>query len=290
MLNDFCDNKFPSMKNAIFYTLFLLIASSVYSQYTYGLDLEQHDAKIDGKLNLNTDGNSIYIGENAGINHTGINDQNVVIGYNSGLNLTSANSNTFVGFETGKNIKTNFGNTFFGGLAGRDAVFGAANTFIGYLSGSQFISGIGNVFIGSNSGQRLFTGDYNLILGSSAGPAISTTSGGDLGNYNVYIGNEAGNALFAGNSYQLVIEAGDNDPSTQMIYGEFDTDRIGINWNLNVPLSATFSVNGSSNLSGIVTFQDILQLKPLDASSVTAYLLVPRRDAGCTRYVTCHIN
>lgn len=44
---------------------------------------------------------------------------------------------------------------------------------------------------------------------------------------------------------------------------------MGINWDCAQQLSATLSINGSAMVTEITTLQNILQLTPLDASTIT---------------------
>jgi len=171
----------------------LLMTTLIYSQYNYGLEVEQRDAKIEGKLNLTSGNGNLQLGINAGI-------------------LLQAPS----------------------------------NTVIGSFAGDQSQFGFENVILGSGAGKRV-EGRSNTFLGTGAG---ATTSGGS---YNVFLGYEAG--AFENNSHRLYIESTfrqDSNNSRPLIYGEFDTDRAGINWDSSIPLPATLSVNGNIQSNSLI--------------------------------------
>lgn len=96
----------------------LCCATSIFCQYNYGLEVIDHDAKIEGKLNLNASGQSIFIGLNSGIEDDGTNNENTFLGYQSG----------------------------------RENIDGYHNVFLGHFSGHRNISGYNNIFIGDKSG------------------------------------------------------------------------------------------------------------------------------------------
>ena len=300
----------------------LLFTFLLSAQYNYGLEVEQHDAKIEGKLNLEANGSSVIIGNDAGINDDGTNNENVFLGHKAGELNTEGTWNTFIGFASGFKNTTGDVNTFIGKRAGSANVSGDGNVYVGYDAGLSNIQG-GNVFLGTGagafssvgnstfigtaagqntsgelntfvgwiSGQFNTLGSANTYLGVSSGNKnvegnsntyIGTNSGanneygsgntflgdgtgiGNEGSDNVILGYLAGtNNLFGAtafsgnifigskagseesNSNRLYIE---NSSSTApLIYGEFDTNKAGINWDSSVPLPATFAVNGTAS-------------------------------------------
>lgn len=153
----------------------------------------------------------------------------------------------YIEFNSECNNQTNFANTFLGAQAGRDFTWGAANTFVGSFCGSRFSSGVGNLFLGTSAGGAMHSGDYNILIGDETGPAGASSQ--DLsGSHNIYIGHQAGRTLKAGDEYRFVIETEINTQS-QMLYGEFDNDKLGVNWDLTKPLPSTLSVNGTLHIS-----------------------------------------
>jgi len=205
---------------------FLLITTLIYSQYNYGLEVEQQDAKIEGKLALgNYSDSNLFIGIDAGINSsTGIG--NTSIGFKSGMSNSVRNFNTTFGAEAGR-YNEGFINTLIGGLSGKNITTGWGNTLLGYSSGTVLKQGSANVMIGRGAG-------FTNVFGSS----------------NVFIGDSAGH--FETGSNKLYIESSQpNQPDNQtpLIYGEFDNDKAGINWDSSIPLPATLSVNGTLHIS-----------------------------------------
>lgn len=232
----------------LFTTLLLLNTIILSAQYNYGLEVEQQDAKIEGKLELTDGFNSVYIGRNAGINTNGsILNRNTIIGYNSGSNLVGGALNLFVGFEAGK-IATGGSNTIVGALAGINLVNGISNVLIGSQSGQGMIAGNGNVAIGWHAGVSSESGSDNVFIGQFAGPATDVIAAESTGSNNVFIGSRAGNIFSTDANNKLVIESTRN-PESQLLYGEFDNRTIGINWDIAIPLPATLSVNGTLHIS-----------------------------------------
>jgi len=224
----------------------LLFTTLLFSQYNYGLEVEQRDAKIEGKLALgNSSDSNLFIGIDAGINNTtGL--SNTSIGFNSGMSNSAKNANTTVGAEAGK-YNESFINTLIGANSGRMITTGWGNTLLGYSSGTVLKGGSANVMLGRAAGFMNVSGSFNVFIGDSAGY------------------HETG-------SRKLYIEASqwnENDNQMPLIYGEFDNDKAGINWDSSIPLPATFSVNGTAIVKDTTTLENILQLKPLDANMIT---------------------
>lgn len=177
-----------------------------YGQYNYGLEVEQQDAKIEGKLNIEYGNESVIIGKNAGINHPIDNtNPNVIIGSFAGENSTQGGPNVLVGASAGQNLRGN-ANVAIG------AVAGSARSELRYA----------NTYLGMRSGML------------------------NRGSYNVFLGYESGfNLPFE--SHRLSIQ---NDQSrNSLIYGEFENDKAGINWDGTMPLPATLSINGTLHIS-----------------------------------------
>lgn len=179
--------------------------------------------------------NNVYIGESAGqvskfsVFNTGIGTDalgsstnsygNVAIG-DSALAINRSNFNVAVGFLAGHHNPTGTQNVFVGGNSGRHNNAGNYNTYLGYNTGRLNLNGSENVFIGDYAGENSGSGQRN-----------------------VFIGNEAGRA--ATSSERLFIENSSSD--TPLLFGEFDSDRVGINWNSLVSLPSTLSVNGNAS-------------------------------------------
>ncbi|CAL2106076.1 conserved exported hypothetical protein [Tenacibaculum sp. 190524A02b] len=216
----------------------------------------------------NVNGNfNLFLGANAGLNNTSASN-NLFLGYNSGKENTTGNNNLFIGATSGfKNTLGNF-NTFIGKDAGRSNTSasynmflgaktgysnttGTLNTFLGYYSGYANTTGINNVYIGALAGQSGI-GDRNVFIGSHAGFKNKGEGNVLIGNYAGY--NEAG-------SNKLYIE--NSNDSTPLIYGDFSTNRIGINtktFNSNESLAVkgnTFIDGALKSVNGAILGEDV---------------------------------
>jgi hypothetical protein len=222
------------MKILLTPTILILFVSICIGQYNFGIEMEEYDVKIKGKLNLSTVGSSVIIGDNAGMNDRSF-APNVYIGLNAGMSSVTNVSNTIIGAYAGMRNSTNQ-NTLIGSEAGRNTFSGNAfaNTFVGHASGITNESGSSNVFIGQFSGGGLKHGKSNVCIGNSAGPESSGIYFN--GDHNIYIGYRAGDGINADQSNRLVIESGNQD--NPLIYGEFDNDLLKVNGTLHVTETA----------------------------------------------------
>lgn len=215
----------------------LFCTSFCYGQYTYnyGLEVEQHDAKIEGRLNLDSGNDDLYIGRHAGgIVQMG---QNVAIGHEAALLQDWGNANTMLGFRVANNSESLARNVLMGTNTGQASKTLVDNVYLGMAVGS--CSGCTsiqerNIFIGSSAG----------LLGNSAN--------------NIILGYYAGRQLRDQDSDNLLIieNANDSDLNTKhLIFGEFDNRKVGINWEStsstgNYPdIPATLSINGTLHIS-----------------------------------------
>jgi hypothetical protein len=189
---------------------------------------------------------STFIGNLAGkTGATGA--SNVVMGYQSGDNLTTGYANTFIGANIGNNT-TQFGVT----AVGFEALKSNANSYttaLGYQAGTAQTTGVGNIYLGYFAGSSNVTGGLNTYLGGRSGQsstasgntalgffsAGNTTSGGfntfvgdscgftnTTGNRNVFLGYKAiGSSATA--SDQLVIQSDNGSKVQKLAYGDFST-------------------------------------------------------------------
>ena len=169
------------------------------------------------RLEVKNNGQSIFIGEESGLNDDLSFNANTFMGFQSGRDNTSGDANVFMGFQSGLSNTTGEDNVFVGFKAGQTNTTGGYNSFLGYHAGQYNTSGIVNVFVGYRAGWKNTTGGYNTFLGSSAGSAntvaVSNTYLGwgsgrtnTTGSYNVFVGDNSGadnttgyNNVFIGN-------------------------------------------------------------------------------------------
>lgn len=120
-----------------------------------------------GKMALNDGGNSVFIGDNAGLSDDATANLNVAIGTSALQNNVTGASNVAIGNLA---LNTNLGstNTAVGANALQLNTTGVSNTAVG--AASQLNSGIGtfNTSVGTNTLFLLTTGSSNAALGSSA--------------------------------------------------------------------------------------------------------------------------
>lgn len=138
-------------------------------------------------------------GVSAGQNTTG--DENTFIGYFAGQSNTTGIRNTFMGSNTGAN-STGSRNTFLGSYAGELNTTGVSNVYMGYYAGRNSTSGSRNVYIGKDAGIWNTTGSDNVFIGLGSGK-------NETGSHKLYIDN----------NYNV----------TPLIYGDFSSDKLGIN-------------------------------------------------------------
>lgn len=194
------------------------------------------DARIEGRLAL---GDSLSGNIQIGFNHLNLFTpsglENLFIGNQSGRVHTSGERNTYIGNDSGRGSTSATNNTFVGVLSGQAIDGGDRNTFIGYSAGYNN-SNSNNVFLGNEAGFRNTLGRGNVFIGYAAAF------------------NESG-------SNRLYIE--NTNSATPLIYGEFDSDKAGINWDSTIPLPATLSVNGTIHIS------ETAKLEPLSSPPST---------------------
>src|SRR5688500_2029491 len=142
--------------------------------------------RLDGKMaQLESAGNSLFLGHNAGKNDDGSDNYNLFIGLEAGKVTASGSSNTFVCQGTGS-VNTASDNTFIGRDAGGSNTFGTANTFVGQGAG-DLNTASNNTFIGKDAGGANTSGASNTFVGQGAGDANTASN-------NTFIGKDEGGA------------------------------------------------------------------------------------------------
>jgi trimeric autotransporter adhesin len=200
-------------------------------------------------MNLNSSGSyNTGIGQTALLsNSTG--SFNTALGFGSMRNNTSGISNLAVGNISLRNNTTGSFNTAVGPGALFSNTTGINNTGVGYntlnfnTSGQentgtglyalfQNTSGSYNSATGSKALQAITTGSLNTAIGYQAGYSAITGTG------NVFLGANAGYSETGSNKLYIA----NTNTSVPLIYGDFSTNRVGIN--TNTP-TANMQVNGT---------------------------------------------
>lgn len=213
------------------------------------------DYQIAGITVLDATGaNNIHLGANVSTSGS----HNTVLGHSAGETANSgATHNTLVGHQAGRAINGGDYNTGIGCNSLYNVANGIMNTGVGYQALSA-CRGIYNTGSGAQSGLQVSTGQYNTLSGYQAGYAIgaannNTVSGAKAGRYldganNVIAGYEAGygggnhtNCVLLGFqaarnltdlSNKLYIE--NSNSNSPLIYGDFGTNFLRINGNLDI--------------------------------------------------------
>jgi hypothetical protein len=117
-----------------------------------------------GQIEILNTGNSVYLGENAGLNDDLSNRRNTGVGYNALASVVNATGNTAVGYQALQNTRV------------------GSNTGIGFQVLQANITGDWNAAMGENAMVNSTTGAWNTAVGSQA------LSGSNTGSNNVAIG------------------------------------------------------------------------------------------------------
>ncbi|OFY29766.1 MAG: hypothetical protein A2X01_14805 [Bacteroidetes bacterium GWF2_35_48] len=227
----------------------------------------------DQALNKNTTGSSkIAIGYQSLYNNTNAHE-NIAIGYKAMYTNTGGYPNTAVGLEAlyknssgcynigiGRSAlysnTTAYYNVAIGDYALVSNLVSQYNTAIGY---NALMSSIGsgnngnNTAVGYKSCLQNTTGVNNTALGSNAGYSNST------GSQNLFLGYQAGYNETGSNKLYIA----NSNTATPLIYGDFSTNTVRINSNLNINGVYTFpSADGTNGQvlktdgSGNISWQD----------------------------------
>ncbi|MCB9205545.1 MAG: tail fiber domain-containing protein [Flavobacteriales bacterium] len=176
-----------------------------------------------GRLEVLNTGRSVFLGNSAGENDDLTTNFNVYVGYQAGQNGTTAERNTAIGAEAMKTITTGKYNVSVGGFTLNSITNGEDNIAIGNPALFNLTTGDRNISMGGLSLNSLVSGNRNIAIGFEAGKFTTGTG-------NVFIGDQA--ALNETGSNKLYIE--NSSSATPLIYGEFDTDLVRINGDLEV--------------------------------------------------------
>jgi len=215
---------------------------------------ERIDDLIDGKSDNDgtDDGSSIFFGINAGANDDGTDNRNIGIGFDALSSNTTGNLNIAIGHSAFESNLSGQNNTTVGFLSLASNTIGITNSAYGYQSMLDNISGNSNSAYGSQSLHSNTTGNSNVGIGLRA--VYSNESGlgnvgvgfdsgyNALGSRNVFIGFSAG--YFETGAHKLYIESSNANEDNALIYGEFDTNILRANGELQIgnPASGGYSL------------------------------------------------
>jgi hypothetical protein len=200
-----------------------------------------------GQIETFNTGQSVFVGESAGLNDDLTNNQNVFVGFEAGKANTTGNLNVFVGHAAGQANTTGFWNTALGQYALGSNTTGQNNTAIGRGSLASNSTGGFNTVMGEDALANSLTASQNTIIGTQAfynntssigNVAVGTSAGSNnlTGSYNVFIGYAAG--FFETGSGKLYID--NSNTTAPLIYGDFVSNLLRVN--------GTFNINNAYSL------------------------------------------
>ena len=123
--------------------------------------------------------------------------QNVILGFDAGQQVTSGGTNTFLGYQAGMNQTTGSNNVAIGSSAckGASAVQFSGDICIGNQAGTAINANVSNdIFIGISAGKVISSGSGNTFLGANAGLGVTT------GGVNICFGFGSCNGLITGSN------------------------------------------------------------------------------------------
>jgi hypothetical protein len=175
-----------------------------------GTTTPAYKLSVVGKIALNDGGNSVFIGDNAGLSDDAtaninvgigqnalqnniVGNQNVAVGNNTLVANTNSN-NTAVGSNSLQFNTTGFNNTGIGSYALNANIDGVSNTALGPAALLSNTSGSRNIAVGSSAARLNTSGSRNISIGTAALYENVT------GSNNVAIGDNAGRYFGSGTS------------------------------------------------------------------------------------------
>lgn len=222
-----------------------------------------------GRIFFVNTGQSVFVGDSAGLSDDLSENKNVLIGHRAGMNNTNGTNNVVLGAFAMDGASLADSNIAIGVNAlGADLLTGGENIAVGYSALNSTSAGIYNIGIGTNALFGNTTGDQNIAIGKNAlelnvsgesNTAIGLAAGrnavgsnniyhgyaaglNNTGNQNVMLGNLTGlaNTIGTGNIFLGYLsgfsETGsdklyiaNSSDATPLLYGEFDQNRLTVN-------------------------------------------------------------
>ncbi len=170
--------------------------------------------RVDGRIPVTNTGNSVFIGEDAGVNDDLSDNRSVLLGYKAGASQVSSERNIGIGAQALTHNFSGSNNIAIGDQAmGGTSMGGHVNIGIGNFSLYNLANGTENTTIGQSSLGAVTSGNYNIAMGNYAGDAITS------GEYNVALGYESLGTTTTGN-FNVAIggEAGRNGAGSQNVF------------------------------------------------------------------------
>jgi hypothetical protein len=148
-----------------------------------GLGTFDASITVDGKISLNDGGDSVFVGEDAGLNDDASANQNVGVGYQALYSNTTGYNNTANGYAALSSNTTGNSNTANGHVALSGNTTGDGNIAVGYNAGTHIAGGVsGNavtdnsVFLGQNTKALADSQTNQIVIGYDATGLGSNTA------------------------------------------------------------------------------------------------------------------
>ena len=215
----------------------------------------------EGRIHLSNNGNSVFMGNQAGLKDDQSNNENIFIGYLTGKNNETAAACLAMGRAALENHTTGNFNIALGNYSTQNHESGANNVSVGAYTLNQNKTGAGNTALGTGAmrldtsgGSNVSIGAYSLYNGKGMqnNVAIGYYAGHNAsGDGNVFIGHDAG--MNSSGDNQLYIDnSGTNSP---LVYGDFSSNALTVNGTL----KSTGALTGNStiDISGTAAFGNI---------------------------------
>ncbi len=192
----------------------------------------------EGRIHTSNNGNSVFMGNQAGLNDDQSNNENIFIGYLTGKSNVTSAAGLAMGRAAMENHTSGNFNIALGNYSTQKHVSGANNVSVGAYTLNQNKTGAGNTALGTGA-MRLDTsgssnvsiGGYSLYNGKNLdnNVAIGYYAGHNAtGDGNVFIGHDAG--MNSSGSNTLYID--NTNTNSPLIYGDFSGNALTINGSL----------------------------------------------------------
>ena len=141
------------------------------------------------------------------------------MGYSALNTATTAHDNIVIGYQAGVYMTTGGYNTLIGKYAGRDITTSDDNVAIGYEAALNLEDGHENTCVGRSAGEDLTTGGNNLLLGKTAGRSNSPSGSLTSHNNMVCLGNNDIDNIYCANSSISTSDQRDKTDFTEWTHG-----------------------------------------------------------------------
>ncbi|MEM7037424.1 MAG: hypothetical protein AAF570_10625, partial [Bacteroidota bacterium] len=207
----------------------------------------------EGRIHTSNNGNSVFMGNQAGLNDDQTSNENIFIGYLTGKSNVTSSAGLAMGRAAMQNHTSGNFNIALGNYSTQNHVSGANNVSVGAYTLNENKTGAGNTAIGTGAmrldtsgGSNVSVGGYSLYNGQGMdnNVAIGYYAGFNAtGDANIFIGHDAGKN--ASGSNELYID--NSSTSTPLIYGDFSGNALTVNGTLTS--TGTLSGNGSLDIA-----------------------------------------